>query len=77
MRRTQKGVHKGWLRRHLYSITCVAAAIILFAGSITWYAVTTNAAIERQQASTLQAKADSEKLAQQVKEKQARLAAEA
>ena len=77
MRRTQKGVHNGWLRRHLYSITCVAAAIILFAGSITWYAVTTNAAIERQQASTLQAKADSEKLAQQVKEKQARLAAEA
>ncbi len=76
MGKKQRGGRKGWIRRHLYSIICIAMAAIFATGSIVWYSVTTNEAVEHQQASIEQTKAESEKLVQQAKEKRARLAAE-
>ena len=72
MGKKQRGGRKGWIRRHLYSIICIAMAAIFATGSIVWYSVTTNEAVEHQQASIEQTKAESEKLVQQAKEKRAR-----
>lgn len=77
MRKKHPGGKKNWIRRHVYSLLCISLAVLVAVGSMSWYALATQRAVTVQQEAITKARADSAKLAQQVKEKQAQLAAEA